>query len=175
MTFRRDAYGRRVLVDRDGYIIATEMRVPEADRRTSTDRNRGWGMDPAPWDPNYEQGSSYDDRGATTGAIPQGRFGPDGDISSQPLPDGQYGAGRDRAPSDNFDNPDNQTASIGPNDEPGNDLPQALESPAPKVESDREIGCRNCCPPGLSRSPRLFARRDRRQDGGQCRQGPASL
>lgn len=132
VTFRRDAYGRRVLVDRDGNIVATEMRLDRADRRAAAARDRGFGMDPAPWDPNYGDGSNGDG-GYTTGTIPQGRFGAEGGVTSQPLPQDQYGVGRDRMPGDNANNPDDQTASLGPNDQPGSDLPEALESPAPKV------------------------------------------
>lgn len=141
VTFRRDAYGRRVLVDRDGYIIATEMRAAQADRRSSTYRDRGYGMDAAPWDPNYDDNRRYNRRGLNdddhaTGTIPRGRFGNDGDVMRQPLPDqpADTATGLPRQPSENFDNPDDtQTASIGPNDTPANDLPEALESPAPKL------------------------------------------
>lgn len=131
---RRDAYGRRVLIDRDGNIVATEMRVAPSVNRRQADRgrNRGWGMDPAPWDPTYDDnrdGYGNDGGDYATGTIPRGRFGQDGAISSQPLPD---------YPSDAQENAtgragDNETASIGPNDEPGRDLPETLESPAPKL------------------------------------------
>ena len=140
VTFRRDAYGRRVLVDRDGYIIATEMPAARADRRASTSRDRGFGMDAAPWDPNYDgnrrsNGLNEDDY--ATGTIPRGRFGNDGDISSQPLPDAPSGDGSRQAwpPAASGENnaDDTQTASIGPNDAPANDLPESLESPAPKI------------------------------------------
>ena len=128
VTIRHDAYGRRILVDRDGNIVATEMRVARSDGRDYGRRNRGWGMDPAPWDPNYDDNSRSYGNGddMTTGTLPQGRFGPDDSVTRQPLP-GQSDSQDMRQPGDN------ETASIGPNDQPGNDLPETLESPAPKV------------------------------------------
>ncbi|HZG30254.1 MAG TPA: L,D-transpeptidase [Ensifer sp.] len=141
VTFRRDAYGRRVLVDRDGYIIATEMPASRVDRRGSNYRDRGFGMDAAPWDPGYDDNRRYNQGGANddnfaTGTLPRGSFGNDDDVTRQPLPDqpsdrltdGPRQSGNDMGNSD-----DTQTASIGPNDAPANDLPEALESPAPKL------------------------------------------
>ena len=141
VTFRRDAYGRRVLVDRDGYIIATEMPASRADRRAAASRDRGFGMDAAPWDPGYDDNRRYNQGGLNddnfaTGTIPRGRFGDDGGVTRQALPEdpASLPGEQPRQLTDGFNNPDDtQTASIGPNDQPANDLPESLESPAPKI------------------------------------------
>ncbi|WP_269065139.1 L,D-transpeptidase [Rhizobium sp. C1] len=145
VTFRRDAYGRRVLVDRDGTVIATEMPASRVDGGNYASRDRGFGMDAAPWDPNYDENRRYNggpgDDNYATGTIPRGRFGDDADVMRQPLPDNPADTANGnpspapRQPAGNFNNipDDTQTASIGPNDTPTNDLPEALESPAPKL------------------------------------------
>lgn len=96
--FTRDRNGNRVLIDRQGNIVATEMRAegyyPRAPARQDYRRDP-YNNDPYNNDPYYAdndpQGDTrYRERGAVTGAIPR-----DGAIQRQPLDAQPYPQGQD--------------------------------------------------------------------------------
>jgi lipoprotein-anchoring transpeptidase ErfK/SrfK len=130
VSVRRDANGRRILVDRYGNLVATEMPVGRADRDASANRNSGR----APWDPAYEDNGNVDgwpqDRNDNfaTGGIPDGRINRDMPVEAQPLPDAPNANTSAEAQSG-----DNETASLDPNESSLSPLPDNLEKPAPKI------------------------------------------
>ena len=155
VVIRKDAWGRRVLYDRGGNVVATEMPARGAGRNTASTRsNRGWGMDDAPWDPpsdaranprnfddsGYANNNNYngdnslngDNGDLTTGSL-NGRYQDGGLVDNQPLPDLQDNNPADTSQQQPLPGND-ETASLGPNDQPVTGLPENLESPAPKLK-----------------------------------------
>ena len=147
VSVRRDSQGRRVLIDRGGNVVATEMPVGRADNRANRDANRGWGVGRAPWDPepgnqgyanNGDQTWNNNDDLAT-GTVPDNTNNRDISVESQRLPDvGNDGVGNNDIGNNDNGNArsfpgDNETASLGPNGEQLSPLPQTLEQAAPKI------------------------------------------
>jgi lipoprotein-anchoring transpeptidase ErfK/SrfK len=142
VSVRRDSQGHRVLIDRGGNIVATEMPVNRPDKRSKAAANRGWGVARAPWDPepgnqgyaNSDSRTWDNNNDLATGTLPNDVDNADISVESQQLPDV---GNNDLGSNDNGDlqtrPDDSETASLGPNGEQLSPLPDTLERAAPKI------------------------------------------